>query len=286
MARFIIYSYQFSPISNVQDALFDSKIVSVEERMENKQDYLTDYLSNEASIMLKHRNKQFKHKTIFCDSGVFVFKIANQKITSYEDNFSKKSLNTSPSCFIIIDNRKDIQRIYIEHKSTSFSEPKYVASILHSSLNKYLNRFGLKIDIQKEYQVSEFWDLVKKHTNSITMVRFHLSYPNLPRVWSGIQELIKQTSIDTNSHQTMLQYKSDDNGCLELNEQNEEISSLALASANSGSEIVFKIRNFKAYKKTGNTEKSIEIEEVEMMLQPDLIENPLEKIISILNKVN
>ena len=116
------------------------------------------------------------------------------------------------------------------------------------------------------------------------MVRFQLKYPNLPRVWSSVQEIIKDTSKDTNSHETILQYKSDDQGYLEINDENEQINGLAKASADSGSVITLKARGVKAHIKTGNTEKGIEIDDLEMKLTQDLLESPFEKIIAELYK--
>jgi hypothetical protein len=116
------------------------------------------------------------------------------------------------------------------------------------------------------------------------MVRFQLKYPNLPRVWTSVQDVIKDTSKDTNSHETILQYKSDDEGCLEINDENEHINGLAKASADSGSVITLKARGIKAFIKTGNTEKGIEINDLELKLTKDLLENPIEKIIAELYK--
>ena len=221
---------------------------------------------------------------MFNEGGVIIFKLANQKNTSFEEDFQKKQLTISPSCFVIIDNRKDIQRIYIEHKSTSFTEPNFVANIIQSTFIKYLNGFGLKVEVNKEYQESEFWEIIKMYPQGVTMVRFQLKYPNLPRVWSSVKDIIKDTSKETNSHETILQYKSDEDGCLEINEVNEQINGLAKASADSGSVITLKATGIKAYIKTGNTEKGIEIDDLEMKITHDLMESPLEKIIAELNK--
>jgi len=283
MAYFIIYTYQFSPISNLQTA-FDRKSLPLSERMEKKQEFLDSFFNKDSDNKFKFRNKHFKHKLLFNEGGVIIFKLANQKNTSFEEDFQKKQLIISPSCFVIIDNRNDIQRIYIEHRSTSFSEPNFVAKIIQSTFSKYLNGFGLNIEVNKEYQESEFWNIIKMYPQGVTMVRFQLKYPNLPRVWASVQEIIKDTSKDTNSHETLLQYKSDDEGCLEINEDNEQINGLAKASADSGSVITLKAIGIKAYIKTGNTEKGIEIDDLEMKITHDLMESPLDKIIAELNK--
>lgn len=283
MAYFIIYTYQFSPVSNPQIA-FDREHISLSERMEKKQELLNNFFNKDSEIKFKFKNKHYKHKLLFNGSGVMVFKIANQKNRSFEEDFQKKQISESPSCFVIIDNRKDIQKIYIEYRSTSFSEPNIVAKIIQSTFSKYLNGFGLNIEIYKEYQESEFWNIIKMYPQGVTMLRFQLKYPNLPRVWASIQEVIKDTSKDTNSHETILQYKSDDEGCLEIDEDNEQINGLAKASANSGSIITLKARGVKAFIKTGNTEKGIEIDDLEIKLTQDLLENPIDKLITLLNK--
>lgn len=283
MAYFIIYTYQFSPVSNPQIA-FDREYISLSERMEKKQELLNNFFNKDPEIKFRYKNKHYKHKLLFNESGVMVFKIANQKNRSFEEDFKKKQISESPSCFVIIDNRKDIQRIYIEYRSMSFSEPNIVAKIIQSTFSKYLNGFGLNIEIYKEYQESEFWNIIKMYPQGVTMLRFQLKYPNLPRVWASIQEVIKDTSKDTNSHETILQYKSDDEGCLEIDEDNEQINGLAKASANSGSIITLKARGVKAFIKTGNTEKGIEIDDLEIKLTQDLLENPIDKLITLLNK--
>jgi hypothetical protein len=283
MAYFIIYTYQFSPVSNLQVAI-DREVLPLQERMERKQEFINSFFDNEAVSKFKFRNKQFKHKMLYNEGGVMLFKIANQKNRSFEEDFQKRKISESPSCFVIIDNRVDVQRIYIEHRSTSFSDPNIVARILQSTFNKHLNAYGLNVEVNKEYQESEFWNIIKMYPQGITMVRFQLKYPNLPRVWSSVQELLKTTSIDTNSHETILQYKSDEDSCLEINENNEQINGLTKASADSGSVILIKAKGIKAYIKTGNTEKGIEIDDVEIKLTPDLLENPFEKIITLLNK--
>lgn len=283
MAYYIIYTYQFKPVSNLQ-ITFDREFVPLNERMEKKQEYLNSFFLKESDNKFKFNNKHFKHKLLFNEGGIIIFKLANQKNTSFEEDFQKKQLTTAPSCYVIVDNRKDVQRIYVEHRSTSFTEPNYVANIIQSTFSKYLNEFGLNIEVSKEYQESEFWDILKMYPQGVTMVRFQLKYPNLPRVWANVQEAIKETSKETNSHETMLQYKSDDEGCLEINEDNEQINGLAKASADSGSVITLKARGVRAYIKTGNTEKGIEIDDLEMKLNNDLLESSLEKIIIALNK--
>jgi len=157
--------------------------------------------------------------------------------------------------------------------------------ILESTFSHYLNNYGLEIDISKEYKESEFWNIIHDNPQGLTMVRFQFLYPNLPRVWGNIEAILRDTSEDTNSNKTLLEYQSGENEKLLLNESNEQIKGLAKASADSGSVITIKARGIKRYIRTGNTEKSIEIDDLEANINTDLLENSLEKIISILNKL-
>ena len=102
MAYFIIYTYQFSPVSNLQTA-FDREVIPLRERIEKKQEYLNSFFNKDSDNKFKFKNRQFKHKLLFNEGGVIIFKIANQKNTSFEEDFQKKQLTVSPSCFVIID---------------------------------------------------------------------------------------------------------------------------------------------------------------------------------------
>ena len=103
MSYFIIYTYQFSPVTISQTA-FDREVIPLSERMEKKQEYLDGFFRKESSKIFKLRNKHYKHKLLFNESGIIIFKIANQKNTSFEEDFQKKQISVSPSCYVILTN--------------------------------------------------------------------------------------------------------------------------------------------------------------------------------------
>lgn len=283
MARYIVYTYQFSPVTYYQTSI-GQEIVPSTERKEKKQDYLNGILSSER-IKFKSRGKLFAHKMLLNESGVFIFKLANNRNTNLEEDFQKRPHVHSPSCFVIIDNRKDVQRIIIEYKSTAFPSTEIVMKILQSTFLRQLDKYGLEIEISKEYQESEFWDILTRYPQGIKMVRFQLSYPNLPRIWENVEDVLRDTSEDTNSHKTSLEYESDENGRLILEESNPQIKGLAKASADSGSVITIKAKGIRRYIRTGDSEKSLEIDDLEAQLTSDILEDKLDKILKILNKI-
>lgn len=186
MASYIIYTYQFAPIINDGANLFQST-PDVGQRMESKQTYLEEILLDTNFKFNSKREGIFEHQLRYNSNGVTILKLANNKQLSLEENFKKKRHNYSPSCFVIIDNRQDVQHIAIEDDSTT----DVVRNIMEYSLRKALKIYGLTISIKKEYQKTEFWQLLEQYPKGVSMVRFHFSYPNLPRVSESINTVIK-----------------------------------------------------------------------------------------------
>ena len=285
MASYILYTYQFAPLSNESKNLFESLPTTIE-RMEKKQDYLQSILSDKLFKFKSVRDGIFEHQIRYESNGIVILKLANNKHLSLEENFKKKKHNYSPSCFIIIDNRKDIQHIAIEDDVTAFSSTDVVKNILEHSLRKALKAYGLTLSIKKEYQETEFWQLIDQYPKGASMVRFHFSYPNLPRVCDSINELISNQSKLTNSKETTFELKSSNTEQLYLSNENEQLNGLIDASAKSGNIITLKIKNIRKHIRTGKTTKSIEIEDLELQMQnDDLFKTIPEKLIELLNQV-
>lgn len=114
------------------------------------------------------------------------------------------------------------------------------------------------------------------------MVRFSLSYPNLGRVHDSIKELLNSESKSVNSKQTELEFRSDNSEQLELLESNTQLAGLVEASAQSGNKITIKARGVRKHIRTGETTKSIEIDDLEAKLKlPDLFQNISELLNSV-----
>ncbi|HIT38934.1 MULTISPECIES: hypothetical protein [Bacteroidales] len=283
MASYILYTYQFAPIINDGANLFQP-MPEVEQRMESKQTYLQEILLNANFKFNSKREGVFEHQLRYNSNGIIILKLANNKQLSLEENFKKKKHHYSPSCFVIIDNRQDVQHIAIEDDPTAFSTTDVVRNIMEYSLKKALKTYGLTISIKKEYQKTEFWQLLEQYPKGVSMVRFHFSYPNLPRVSESINALISNQSKITNSKSTTFELKSSDSEQLSLSNDNEELNGLVNASADSGNVITLKVKGLRRYVKTGETTKKIEIDDLEVQMQSDnLFQNRFEKIVELLN---
>lgn len=274
MSVFTIYTYQFSPLhKHTQPDLFSGlKYPSPKEAMMNKNITFAGVLPD-ASYSYRGNNLS-SHIEINQDD-LIVLRLANKRTVRLEKNFQTEEFTNEPSIYVIIYNDFGVQRIAIEQNSYIFSDTNVVANILERSLSELLERHNLVISIKKEYQESEFWDMVKGYEGLIQMVRFEFDYPNLPRISSTLGKTLEELSKQTGSRQTRLELRNDQQP-LDLSEDNRRVKDLTLASSNSGNNITFKAKGFRKHFKTGKTSKTVEFDA--LSIQCDNVE-ALKKIL-------
>ncbi|MES4922222.1 hypothetical protein ABVC70_09900 [Hoylesella timonensis] len=273
MSRFILYTFQCAPLQNKDRHLFE-ELPSIEERMDNKLVYIRQIVTSQGFKFKSKKDGVFDFKLYYDKDGIIIFKIANNKELDLEENFKRTQHHYSPSCFVIFDNRTNVQQIAIEEDTKSFSSTDVVKNILEYTLKRSLRNFGLTVEIKKRFEQKEFWNIIENHPKGVTMVRFSLSYPNLGRVHDSIDELLNSESKAVNSKKTQLEYSCDNSEQLELSENNPQLAGLVAASAKSGNQITIKARGIRTYIRTGETTKSFEIDDLETKIQsPNLFQS-------------
>ena len=285
MSRFILYTFQCSPIMNANLSLFD-ELPSPQDRMDKKLDYIHTIITDSNFRIKRKREGYLNHKMYLDQRGIMVLKIANSKQLRLEEDFKIEKHQNYPSCFVVFDIRDNCQRIAIEDDVSSFSNTDVVRNIIEYTLKQDLKPYGLSIEIKKEYDQNEFWELVGGLEKGVSMVRFQFSYPNLPRVRQSINELLSDESKVVQSKQTTLEFRTEESEQLELHQSNEQLLGLVDASANSGHEITIKARGIKKFMRTGQTTKSIEIDNLEAVVKDSDGDMFLSKVDKIIEKLN
>ena len=281
MSKYRVYTYQFVPLQHFQASLFgEENLQTSEQAMMHKQEIFSNLLEKD-DLTFSFKNKIYGHKILLNSMGITVFRIANNKIATFEKEFQKRRIEYTPSCIVIIDNRENMQYIAIEEDVIAFYDTEQVSKILQSTFNKQLKNYGLKLNIQK----TEFWNIVNKYKDKVELVRFHFSYPNLPRVNKTIKEIIASASKSTNSKQSSFELKSASGESLFLDQSNQELNDLANYAADSGDEIEIKTKGIRSFLKTGSTSVSIEINDLEATISKDIFQNGIEKLIEQLNRI-
>ena len=287
MSKYILYRYQFSPIqSNVQSMFpVEAENMSDEELMQKKQVLFASLFDENVELKFKKGNKLYNYKMLFCQGGFFVFKIANDKSVNLEENFTKCKHEYSPSCNVIIDNRKDVQIIAVEEKKNVFKSTDVVSSILQDTFSKYLQSYRLSIDIRLKYEDTDFWTIVAVNLDSIEKIHFRFSYPNLPALNKNVKEAIAEVAKSTASGNSEFTLEAQKGSSLNVSEEDTNLSSLVQMSADGGEEIKIKIKKLAAWQKVGDSSKSIEIEDLDVTLSNGLFEKALDKLSGCFNKL-
>lgn len=281
MASFDVYTYQFAPIFGESASLFPEMYPDADTVWGNKQKVFGSIFE---SIVFRKGGKDYRHDLIFNENEIIVFRLANNKHIVQEDSFVTKKLDHHPSCIVIIDNRKDVQNVFIEQKQFSFDDTETVSKILSTTFNAYLKSYNLAVEIKKRFVPQEFWTVVEKAENGIDMVRFSFLYPNLPRVQEKIDQILSSASGRMHSKKTTIEFNSGDNEILDIQKDNEDLQNLVKASSESGSIIKIKYKGYKRYTTIGTISETVEIDNVEAALKPDLLSTAAQRFISLLNR--
>ena len=270
MARFIVYTYQFSPVKQFAVDFFDEESKLLMDNFANKQSLLNDLFNSKTKFVFQSYRAKYDYQLLYNKGGVIIIKLANNRHIIQEDNFNPKKLPHNPSCFVIIDNRVNVQRIYIEEKTTAFVDTQQVAGILEYTFCALLKDSHLDVRIKREYDSSEFWQIMEEYDKKIKMLRFQYFYPNLPRVSEKIDETISKISGCIGSKDTVLEFNSGSDEVLDIRKDNTPIDNLVEASSLSGSPIILKIKGMKKHYNVGKVSKNVEIDDLEMRISSGL----------------
>ena len=278
MSRYSIFTFQFYPI-DLSEPCLPGMVINVDENYSRKNEILDGILSGQLSFMLK--KQVYPHQIVYLENRILIMQLAHCGYIMQESDFSRKKLPNSPSCFIIIDNRDNKQRVYIEDRTVAFQDPRFAASILEQTFNRQLKQYGLSLAITGEFESSEFWRFAKDHVGKIKMLRFSFPYPNLPRVTNQIDQAIIQAGLSVNSKETKLELNAGKNESLDIKKSNKRLKNLVKASSESGSPIICSTGTKRKHTTIGNALRTIDID-IEETLTPNLLESVYEKLKKLL----
>ena len=293
MAKFIIYTYQFSPLLTLFDSVEES-----EAAMKRKNEIFEELFADFNSLCLTNGRREVSKRSLPLE-GVnnkqfILFHLGDPKRVPLEKIVDGKFVNTSdttsPHCMILIDNRKDIQRIYIEKKATAFQgKTDRIARCLQLNFNKLLSKKHLSMIIRHEYSERSFWDYVTTRAKKIKSVEFFIPYPNLPRVSDNVNEYLKEIATDYNSNLKLRLEASVFGRIGDLNPSDERLQAFAKTNARSGVPIKIGEEGVKGLIHCGkNVYQSVELPDQMSQLkaedfQGDLFGNNMEYIASLLH---
>lgn len=182
MNSFILYSYEFKGIK-VPDTPIDFsewETINVDESVAKKQEIFGSFFEKENfQEFFRLKNRIFRCRLNWQYNGVIVMQIECKHKRKKSENFVDKTENNYPWCYVIIDNRKNIQHITIQKNTSAFSATNTVAKIIEYTLNQWLINYRLQIHITPKYRSKVFWELIDKYkTWGIKRILFKFAYSN------------------------------------------------------------------------------------------------------------
>lgn len=237
MSEFTLYSFQCCPIRPDIPKVGDSQVFGVEDLVEldkqvlkNMTDHqdiidrilttnLTDYFKNQKPSSKKkgsldnclaffYNKKRYYFKVLLphqdeAPNGIYMIRIANPRNAPREMDFVRMLQPDEPSALVIIDNRKDQQRILIE-RTRAWRDTDSVRNILQTCLGNVLReKYHLGIRIEPVWEKNTFENIVRTYGDRIRMVEFYVGYPNMGRTGDVFLNPLKESLRDVYASATL-----------------------------------------------------------------------------------
>lgn len=153
-------------------------------------------------------NKRYYFKVLLphkdqAANGIYMIRIANPRHAPREVDFVRMLQPDEPSALVIIDNRKDQQRILIE-RTRAWRDTDSVRNILQSCLGDVLRKhYNLGLRIEPVWQKNTFENIVRTYGDRIKMVEFYVGYPNMGRTGDAFLNPLKESLKNTYASATV-----------------------------------------------------------------------------------
>lgn len=266
--NFHIYRYHLNPLESneTQLELFNGNKLSTKQIKENKNIFFEKVLTENLKI-----GTASNPMTLHDHSGdFFLLKIANPKKTTIIKNFKPVVTEHEPYVYVIFNNDNKVQKIAIGDNTESFYSVDGTKNLLSKVLNRELKKFGLNIEIEKLFDVKDFWHYVREHQNQITKIEFEFIKPNLASISKTIPNAFRKLQENTNAHKAKIAFEAPKHGHLEkINKSNKEINGIVDYSSEGGGNIKIKVKGLTKQINTAEKPVILQIKELDLEGAPD-----------------
>jgi len=268
--NFHIYRYHLNPIesNSSQLNLFDGNKISKQELKEKKNAFFNQIITDNLSKGTASNPMTLVDK----DDDYFLLKIANPKKTTVIKDFKQNIYEHEPYVYLIINNNKTVQKLAISENLESFYSVDATKNTLAKILNRELKTYGLNIEIEKIFDVKDFWEYVREHQNEIKKIEFEFIKPNLADISKTIPNAFRKMQEKTNAHKAKVAIEAPEHGYLEkINKSNKEISGMVEYSSEGGGNIKMKVKGLRKQLNTEEKPVILQIREMDLEGSPEQV---------------
>jgi len=259
---FKIYRYQLLPVDRfVQGNLFDN-YQSIEDIINKKNIIFNEIL---VKTPIKDTGNILIEKRLIESENFIISRYAVKRhITIETENFTETELNTWPSFLLCFWNAPDKQYMLIEENKKAYQDCKTIVNAIKGTFYKKLHDSHLNIHIEPLFEEKFFWDIIHKFDGQITSMKFEMVTPNMANISHMLDEDLKVAAKALNSQTTNLEFNSDSNAYLKIDDKNKMVQSLVSYASQGGGNITVKAKGIKRKIKTTKTVKTITFDEFEL----------------------
>ncbi|MCX5782858.1 MAG: hypothetical protein NTW04_00180 [Elusimicrobia bacterium] len=277
--RFHLYRYQILPISQTIQTQFAPAINSLDELKANKNKFFEEVLKQ---CKFDKEDKIAQDKLHFIPPDTYVLRLAAQRSLRVNTrSFSEEQVKNWPYCWVVINNNPNVQKIAVQINHKAFTNTKTISDILRGCIEKKLLIYQLRLIIEPMFDIKEFWSMASQNRGKLLQVDFELISPNLSNISNKLLIDLHGLQKSTNTQSTHFQLNSDKTSCLEINQEDKQITSLVNYASEGGGDISLRVRgvNKKIRTKTSVKETTIESFDIEH-IKPEEIARVLNKLIN------
>ena len=267
MAKFEIYTYQFQRIKASPQGYLDLKDVPksncTDEQWEKRQELFGQLFNGNVKLEFKSNRAPLLHEIIYNENNIVVMYLANEKEKSINGkDFKPKYVKDYPWCYVIFDNRKDIQRMLVSVNKHAWPRTDMPARIIYRTFDEIMKKEGMHFNPGERpiYPKHEFWDVVENAHQGVNRVLFKFPPTNLGRLLNladNIDAVRQETGGAVNVD--MIAPKG---GVLDLGKENTQTDAMVGLGAASGNEIKVWVKGVRTPQTIGKDSIVVEISDV------------------------
>ena len=254
------------------------------------------FLNYEPQVIIEKKNEFFsqtlqglpkfgsKRKTIIqvqtYGSDFFRLSFAPFRPITRETHDAKlEAVDNWPHIDAYILNAPDEQYLLIQNKTNAFADTKTVANLIKKATKTELEKLGLSLHIEPQFEKSHFWQLVQQYRNRITSIEFEFITPNMANISHSLDDAFKTLGKQANAEKEKLTLTSNPISSLDVNPDNMTIRGLVDYTSEGGGDIALKVKNIRSKIHTSTSTREITLTNIELSGSPAQILQVLQELL-------
>lgn len=279
LVRFHLYRYQLLPISrHFTPHLFDDDTPkTMDELLARKNAIFAEALRK---AEFKSARSEIVVKPLADRDDFFLFRIAaNRSLSRETKEFTTEELDNWPKILVAIWNDPATQMVAIQERTAAFQQTKAVAAIIFEAVDDFLRQKQLTVAYEAIFEKQTFWNIVRRYEDRVREVVFEIITPNMANISRSLSEDLVTFAKNSNSIRNKIAIQADPSSALHLSESDETLQGLVDYSSLGGGNISLRIKNMKKRINTESDVKEVEIDELELVGDPAVIEQILRTLL-------